>query len=83
MTEISDKAVEAAAAVLLGRVNAPEQEIYAAARAALRAALPHLGAAGVAVPERFVEDQAGALIAAEIDRLDRAALAPAASQEGR
>jgi hypothetical protein len=37
--QVSDAMVEAAAAVLLGRVNAPEQEIYAAARAALTAAL--------------------------------------------
>lgn len=35
---VSDLEVEEAARVLLGRVNAPEQEIYAAARAALEAA---------------------------------------------
>lgn len=37
--EPSDAQVEAAARVLIGRVNAPEQEIYRAARDALRAAL--------------------------------------------
>ena len=36
---VTDKMVVAAGDVLLGRVNAPEQEIYAAARAALEAAL--------------------------------------------
>ena len=40
--QIPDAAIDAAASVLLGAVNAPEQEIYEAARAALIAAQPHL-----------------------------------------
>lgn len=50
MSEISEKEVFAAAAVLLGRVNAPEQAIYSAARAALEAAA-HARAEAVGVRE--------------------------------
>ena len=39
MTHIPDEVVEAVAAVLLSRVNAPENQVYAAARAAITAAL--------------------------------------------
>lgn len=45
--QVPAAAIEAAAAALLGAVNAPEQEIYAAARAAVTAALPHLPGQGV------------------------------------
>lgn len=41
---ITDAQVKAAADALLSRVNAPEQEIYAAARAALEAAQHESGA---------------------------------------
>jgi hypothetical protein len=39
--ELDKRGLEAAAAVLLGSVNAPEQEIYRAAREAIRAYLSH------------------------------------------
>lgn len=52
--QIDDKAVEAVAVVLLGSVNAPEQAIYQAARAALEAAFATLPAP-VAVAEAVGE----------------------------
>jgi len=46
MVELDEKRLAAAAAVLLSRVNAPEQEIYSATRAALRAYLEAAGLCG-------------------------------------
>ena len=57
---IPDEVVEAAAAVLLGRVNAPENQIYAAARAAITAALqawPGTGMAKSGFGYPFAEDR--------------------------
>lgn len=57
MTALDDKAVEKAAAILLGRVNAPEQEVYRAARAAITAYLDEVARTAPSAAQEAEDEQ--------------------------